>query len=70
MALYMAYKTVEGTLKVNLQIAGDDGEVTTTHLLLGIWSEVESPGHKIMTALGFIDVKAKELASLSSEPES
>ncbi|KAK6251197.1 hypothetical protein SCA6_005202 [Theobroma cacao] len=50
--------------------SGDDWEVTTTHLLLGIWSEVESPGHKIMTALGFIDEKAKELASLSSEPES
>ncbi|XP_021294849.1 ATP-dependent Clp protease ATP-binding subunit CLPT2, chloroplastic [Herrania umbratica] len=50
--------------------SGDDGEVTTTHLLLGVWSEVESPGHTIMTALGFNDDKAKELTSLSSEPES
>ena len=66
----MAYKTVEGMLKLNLQIAGDDGEITTTHLLLGIWSEVESPGHKIMAALGFNDDKAKELTSLSSELES
>ncbi|XVF13270.1 hypothetical protein REPUB_Repub08aG0194200 [Reevesia pubescens] len=50
--------------------SSDDGEITTTHLLLGIWSEVESPGHKIMAALGFNDAKAKELTSLSSEPES
>ncbi|XP_022737556.1 ATP-dependent Clp protease ATP-binding subunit CLPT2, chloroplastic [Durio zibethinus] len=50
--------------------SADDGEITTTHLLLGIWSEVESPGHKIMAALGFNDAKAKELTSLSSEPES
>ncbi|XVE57769.1 hypothetical protein DITRI_Ditri04bG0116100 [Diplodiscus trichospermus] len=47
--------------------SGGDGEITTTHMLLGIWSEVESPGHKIMAALGFIDYKAKELTSLSSE---
>lgn len=52
-----------------LQIAGGDGEITTTHLLLGIWSEVESPGHKILAALGFNDAKSKELTS-SSEPES
>ncbi|XWS61891.1 hypothetical protein CRYUN_Cryun07bG0163500 [Craigia yunnanensis] len=50
--------------------SGDDGEITTTHLLLGVWLEVESPGHKIMAALGFNDDKAKELTSLSSELES
>ncbi|OMO97298.1 hypothetical protein CCACVL1_04610 [Corchorus capsularis] len=48
--------------------SGDDGEITTTHLLLGVWSEVESPGHKILETLGFNDEKAKELISLSSEP--
>ena len=69
MALCMAYKMVEGMLKFNLQIAGDDGEITATHLLLGIWSEVESPGHKIMAALGFNDAKANTLTSLSSDPE-
>ncbi|KAH7514077.1 hypothetical protein FEM48_Zijuj11G0050200 [Ziziphus jujuba var. spinosa] len=47
---------------------GDNGEITTTHILLGIWSEVESPGHKILSAFGFSDEKAKELESLSSEP--
>lgn len=41
---------------------GESGEVTTTHLLLGIWSEKESAGHKIMEALGFDDEKAEELA--------
>lgn len=42
--------------------SGESGEVTTTHLLLGIWSEKESAGHKIMEALGFDDEKAEELA--------
>ncbi|KAL7253886.1 hypothetical protein ACSBR1_008262 [Camellia fascicularis] len=42
--------------------SGENGEITTTHLLLGIWSEKESAGHKIMAALGFDDEKAKELA--------
>jgi ATP-dependent Clp protease ATP-binding subunit ClpA len=48
--------------------SGDGGEITTSHLLLGIWSEVESPGHKILATLGFNDEKAKELESSSSEP--
>lgn len=45
-----------------MSTAGEDGEITTTHLLLGIWSEIESAGHKIMASLGFDDEKAKELA--------
>ncbi|KAL5748587.1 hypothetical protein ACOSP7_025626 [Xanthoceras sorbifolium] len=48
--------------------SGDSGEITTSHLLLGIWSEVDSPGHKILAAVGFSDEKAKELESLSSKP--
>ncbi|EXC17840.1 Clp protease-related protein [Morus notabilis] len=48
--------------------SGDSGEITTSYLLLGIWSEVNSPGHKIMATLGFNDEKAKELESLCSEP--
>ncbi|XP_043717768.1 ATP-dependent Clp protease ATP-binding subunit CLPT1, chloroplastic-like isoform X2 [Telopea speciosissima] len=48
--------------------SGESGEITTTHLLLGIWSEEESAGHKIMATLGFDDEKAKELAkSVSSK---
>ncbi|GAV70367.1 Clp_N domain-containing protein [Cephalotus follicularis] len=46
----------------------DSGEITTSHLLLGVWSEIESPGHKIMAALGFNDEKVKELERVSSEP--
>nr|CAD1844296.1 unnamed protein product [Ananas comosus var. bracteatus] len=42
--------------------SGKDGEITTTHLLLGIWSEKESAGHKILASLGFDDQKAAELA--------
>ncbi|XP_064944916.1 ATP-dependent Clp protease ATP-binding subunit CLPT1, chloroplastic-like isoform X6 [Musa acuminata AAA Group] len=42
--------------------SGGDGEITTAHLLLGIWSEKESAGHKILASLGFDDEKASELA--------
>lgn len=42
--------------------SGESGEITTTHMLLGIWSEKESAGHKILAGLGFDDEKAKELA--------
>lgn len=44
----------------------DGGEVTTAHIILGIWSDVDSPGHKILSNLGINDEKAKELeASIS-----
>ncbi|CAJ1928252.1 unnamed protein product [Sphenostylis stenocarpa] len=46
----------------------DGGELTTAHILLGIWSEVDSPGHKILSNLGFDDEKAKELDSSISKP--
>ncbi|KAL4025225.1 hypothetical protein IC575_013605 [Cucumis melo] len=41
--------------------SGQSGEITTGHLLLGIWSE-ESAGRKILATLGFDDEKAKEIA--------
>ncbi|XP_040873013.1 LOW QUALITY PROTEIN: ATP-dependent Clp protease ATP-binding subunit CLPT2, chloroplastic [Glycine max] len=47
---------------------GDGGEITTSHILLGIWSEVDSPGHKILFTLGFNDEKAKELEPSISKP--
>lgn len=50
--------------------SGNNGEVRASDLLLGIWSETDSPGHKILAALGFNDEKAEELESLSSEPGS
>lgn len=61
-----AQRTLDWAVDQKLK-TGDDGEITTSHLLLGIWSEVESPGHKIMATFGFNDEKAKELESLSSE---
>ncbi|KAI3453544.1 hypothetical protein Pfo_010207 [Paulownia fortunei] len=48
--------------------SGENGEITTTHLLLGLWQQEESPGQQVLAALGFSDDKAKELHSLISEP--
>ncbi|EPS73881.1 hypothetical protein M569_00876 [Genlisea aurea] len=42
--------------------SGEDGEITTAHLLLGIWSQNESAGYKIMVTLGINDDKLSELA--------
>lgn len=50
-----------------LVVTGGIGEVMPAHILLGIWSEVESPGHKILATLGFTDEKSKELESFASE---
>lgn len=47
--------------------AGEDGEVTAIHMLLGIWSEKESAGHKILASLGFDDGKAEELAKSANK---
>ncbi|KAE8729924.1 Clp protease-related protein [Hibiscus syriacus] len=47
--------------------SGESGEITTTYLLLGIWSEKESAGHKILATLGFDDQKAKELEKYLNE---
>lgn len=42
--------------------SGESGEITTTHLLLGIWFEKESAGHMILSSLGFTEEKADEVA--------
>ncbi|PKA59960.1 Clp protease-related protein [Apostasia shenzhenica] len=47
--------------------SGGVGEITTTHMLLGIWSERDSAGHKILASLGFNDEKAQELAKSAHE---
>ncbi|RCV45628.1 hypothetical protein SETIT_9G469900v2 [Setaria italica] len=47
--------------------SGEDGEVTANHLLLGIWSDKESAGHKILASLGFDDEKARLLAQTADE---
>ncbi|PIA49936.1 hypothetical protein AQUCO_01300577v1 [Aquilegia coerulea] len=47
--------------------SGTSGEITTTHLLLGVWSEKEFAGHKIMETLGVNDEKIAELAKSKDE---
>ncbi|KAK9028208.1 hypothetical protein V6N11_068018 [Hibiscus sabdariffa] len=47
--------------------SGESGEITTAYLLLGIWSEKESAGHKILATLGFNDEKAKEVEKFLNE---
>ncbi|KAJ6688659.1 ATP-DEPENDENT CLP PROTEASE ATP-BINDING SUBUNIT CLPT1 CHLOROPLASTIC [Salix koriyanagi] len=57
--------------QLQIAIYGDSGEITTTHTLLGIWSEKESAGHNILETLGFNDDKAKEVAkSMSGDVDS
>lgn len=48
--------------------SGENGEITTAHMLLGLWQQQESLGHQVLVSLGFTDEKAKELHSLISEP--
>ncbi|KAJ4828664.1 hypothetical protein Tsubulata_019540 [Turnera subulata] len=47
--------------------SGDNEEMTPTDVLLGIWSDTESAGHKILASLGFNDEKAKELVQSSNQ---
>ncbi|KAG6788423.1 hypothetical protein POTOM_004489 [Populus tomentosa] len=63
-----AQKVLDWALDHKLKSGDGGGEVTTSDLLLGIWSEVECPGHKILAVLGFNDEKAKELEASSSGP--
>ncbi|KAF3323644.1 Clp protease-related protein [Carex littledalei] len=44
---------------------GEDGEITVCYLVLGIWSENESPGHNVLAALGFDSENAKELSKIA-----
>lgn len=47
--------------------SGEDGEVSTAHLLLGIWAQKNSAARIIMTNLGFNDEKAKEVEKLKNQ---
>jgi len=47
--------------------SGKSGEVTTSHLLLGIWSEENSAGHKLLASYGFDDEKARKLAKTADK---
>lgn len=58
-------------LAVNEKLkSGESGEITPTNILLGICSEKESAGHKILVALGFNEEKANELAKSMKEANS
>ncbi|RWW69498.1 hypothetical protein BHE74_00022915 [Ensete ventricosum] len=54
-------------LLMGILVEGEDGEITTAHMLLGIWSEKESAGYKILASLGFDDQKAGELAKSANK---
>ncbi|RVX08281.1 ATP-dependent Clp protease ATP-binding subunit CLPT1, chloroplastic [Vitis vinifera] len=63
-------QSIDSVLLFDICIIGEEGEITTSHLLLGIWAEEESAGHKILATLGFNDDKAKELAkSINKETD-
>lgn len=62
-----AQKALDWALDEKLK-SGDSGEITTTHVLLGVWSQQGSPGYKVLSALGFNDEKAKELENVISDP--
>ncbi|CAL5187586.1 unnamed protein product [Lathyrus oleraceus] len=61
-----ALRALDWALEKKLK-SGDGGEITTAHIILGIWSEEHSPGHTILSNLGFNDEKAKELESSISK---
>uniref|UniRef100_A0A0C9RRH4 TSA: Wollemia nobilis Ref_Wollemi_Transcript_19201_1080 transcribed RNA sequence n=1 Tax=Wollemia nobilis TaxID=56998 RepID=A0A0C9RRH4_9CONI len=47
--------------------SGESGEVTTTHLLLGIWAQKGSTGQVVLANLGFDEKKAEEVAKYIKE---
>ncbi|KAG0473095.1 hypothetical protein HPP92_014519 [Vanilla planifolia] len=63
-----AQRAVDWAINEKLK-SGENGEVNTTHMLLGIWSEEDSPGHKILTSLGFNNDMANELAKHANTDE-
>lgn len=62
-----AQKALDWAVEVKNK-SGDDGEVTATHLLLGIWAQKDSAGRQVLATLGFDDRKAKELEETIKKP--
>ncbi|XP_074291419.1 ATP-dependent Clp protease ATP-binding subunit CLPT1, chloroplastic [Silene latifolia] len=56
-----AQKALDWAIDQKLK-SGESGEITVTHLLLGIWAQKEFAAYQIMASLGFSDEKAKELS--------
>ncbi|XP_042447408.1 ATP-dependent Clp protease ATP-binding subunit CLPT2, chloroplastic-like isoform X1 [Zingiber officinale] len=61
-----AQRALDKAIDEKLKSVGEEGETTTIHMLLGIWSEKEEPGYKILASLGFNDHKASELAKVDN----
>ncbi|KAJ4787218.1 ATP-dependent Clp protease ATP-binding subunit clpA [Rhynchospora pubera] len=59
-----AQRALDWALDYKLK-SGKDGEITIGHLVLGIWSQKESTGHKVLAALGFDGKKAKEFSKIA-----
>ncbi|KAJ4780300.1 hypothetical protein LUZ62_064557 [Rhynchospora pubera] len=59
-----AQRALDWALDYKLK-SGKDGEITIGHLVLGIWSQKESTGHKVLAALGFDSKKAKEFSKIA-----
>lgn len=63
-----AQRAIDWAFDLKLKSGNNENdEITTTHLLLGLWGQEESPGHQILAGLGFNEEKAKVLRSLISE---
>ncbi|GAB4858724.1 ATP-dependent Clp protease ATP-binding subunit clpt1, chloroplastic [Ancistrocladus abbreviatus] len=56
-----AQRALEWAVEQKLK-SDEGGEIMTAYLLLGIWAQEGSAGHKILEAFGFNDEKEKELA--------
>ncbi|XP_004511640.1 ATP-dependent Clp protease ATP-binding subunit CLPT2, chloroplastic [Cicer arietinum] len=62
-----AQRALDWAVDKKLKSVVDGGEVNTAHIVLGVWSDVDSLGHKILSNLGFNNEKAKELESSISK---
>ncbi|KAK7314906.1 hypothetical protein VNO77_33436 [Canavalia gladiata] len=63
-----ARKALDQAIEEKLK-SGGGGEINVACLLLGIWSQENSAGHKILAALGFNNEKAKEVAKMIDEAD-
>ncbi|KAJ3682601.1 hypothetical protein LUZ60_015174 [Juncus effusus] len=58
-----AQKALDSALALKLD--SGEGEITVGHLILGIWSQKNSTGHKVLKSLGFDRKKAEEMAKIA-----
>lgn len=58
-----AQKALDSAVEEKIKL-GESDEVTTSHMLLGIWAQKGSTGQKVLATLGFDDEKAKEVSQM------